>query len=132
ALGLLGKPIKLIQASPEAVIIETEDILRVENMQRRLGGIVKILQVVDEVPKRPQDSINFALKHYFKPSVLKKQFLKEYKGKIQFDISIYVLDMDLAKPPMRDQSREKIPAPSAFGEPKRIGMMIKNVLTEAG
>src|SRR5882724_11677799 len=77
ALGFAEKPIKLLEASPEAIIVETEAVLPVEKLQNRLGGIVKILEVVDMVEKRPQDSINFALKHYFKPSVLKKQFLKE-------------------------------------------------------
>jgi len=131
SLGLDGKPIKILEASPEAVIVETESALQVEKLQKRLGGIIKILQVEDVVQKRPQDSLNFALKHYFKPSVLKKQFLKEYKGKIQFGISVYLLDMELARPPQRDRDSKNV-AVSAFGEPKRIGMMIKNVLTEAG
>jgi tRNA G10 N-methylase Trm11 len=109
-------PIKILEASPEAVIIETEKPINFEKLQRRLGGVVKILSVVDAIKKREQDSVNFALKHYFKPSVLKKHFLKEYKGKMQFGISIYLLDMDV----------------QAFGEPKRLGMMIKKSLTDGG
>jgi tRNA G10 N-methylase Trm11 len=134
SLGLSGQPIKILEASPEVVVIEIEGILQTEKLQKRLGGIIKILQVVDIVKKRPQDSINFALKHYFKPSVLKKNFLKEYKGKGQFGISIYLLDMDLAKPPQRNDRAEGpvSSGPSVFGEPKRLGMMIKNVLTDAG
>ncbi len=89
------------------------------------------MEVVDVIKKRPQDSINFALKYYFKPSVLKKQFLKDYKGKGQFGVSIYLLDMNLAKPPQRFSQDDKA-APSAFGEPKRLGMTIKTVLTEGG
>ncbi len=131
SLGIDGQAIKVLDASPEAVVIETEKPLAVDKLQKRLGGVVKILEVIDIVKKRPQDSINFALKHYFKPSVLKKQFLKEYKGKIQFGISVYLLDMELARPPSRNGPDEK-PAPSAFGEPKRLGMMIKNVLTDSG
>ena len=131
ALGLSGEPIKLLESSPEAIIIETITPLPVDKLQKRLGGVIKILEVVDIVKKRPGDSINFALKHYFKPSVLKKQFLKDYKGKGQFGVSIYLLDMTLARPPQRFNKDEK-PAPSAFGEPKRLGMMIKNVLTEGG
>jgi len=131
SLGLTAEPIKLLEASPEVVVIETQNAIPAEKLQKRLGGVIKILEVVDIVKKRPQDSINFALKHYFKPSVLKKQFLKDYKGKEQFGVSIYLLDMELARPPMRFNPDEK-PKPSAFGEPKRLGMMIKNVLTDAG
>jgi tRNA G10 N-methylase Trm11 len=131
ALGLSGEPIKLLEASPEVVIIETVNPLPVDKLQKRLGGVIKILEVVDIVKKRALDSINFALKHYFKPSILKKQFLKDYKGKGQFGVSIYLLDMELARPPQRYNPDEKS-APSAFGEPKRLGMMIKNVLTEGG
>ncbi len=132
ALNLSGEPIKLLEASPEAIIIETVNPLPVDKLQKRLGGIIKILEIVDIVKKRQQDSINFALKHYFKPSVLKKQFLKDYKGKGQFGVSIYLLDMDLARPPQRFNNKDDKPSPSAFGEPKRLGMMIKNVLTEGG
>lgn len=108
--------VQVLDASPEVVIIESEHPLPVENIQRRLGGIIKILKIIDQVKKREQDSINFALKNYFKPSVLKKDFLQEYKGKIQFGISVYLLDMSV----------------QAFGEPKRLGMMIKNTLTDSG
>ena len=139
SLGLDGSPVKLLAASPEVVVIETEKPLAVEKLQRKLGGIVKILEVVDIVKKRPQDSVNFALRHYFKPSVLKKHFFHEYKGKMQFGVSIYLLDMDLAKPqpiPSRaPKGKLNLDAPmtqSVFGEPKRVGMMIKNPITEAG
>lgn len=132
ALGLTGEPISVLEASPEVVVVEAQGSLNVEKLQKKLGGIVKILQVIDQVKKRPQDSINFALKHYFKPSVLKKQFLKEYKGKTQFGLSVYLLDMALAKPPARDARDGKSLGTSVFGEPKRLGMMIKNVLTESG
>lgn len=115
-IDLSAGPIKLLEASPEVIIIESPTPIQAEKLQRRLGGVIKILQIVDAVKKREQDSVNFALKHYFKPSVLKKQFLKDYKGKMQFGISIYLLDM----------------AAQVFGEPKRIGMMIKNSLTDGG
>jgi tRNA G10 N-methylase Trm11 len=115
-IDLSAGPIKVLEASPEVIVIESPKPINAEKLQRRLGGVIKILQVVDAVKKRDQDSINFALKHYFKPSVLKKQFFKEYKGKMQFGISIYLLDMDA----------------QAFGEPKRLGMMIKKSVTDGG
>lgn len=132
SLGTTGEPISILSASPEAVIIETTAPLHTEKLQKHLGGVIKILQVVDVIKKREQDSINFALKHYFKPSVLKKNFFKEYKGKMQFGVSIYLLDMDLAKP-QAPNPKDKDRAPqTVFGEPKRIGMMIKTSITESG
>ena len=73
--------VKILEASEEVLVIETPAPLNVANLQKKLGGVIKILQVEDIIKKRENDSINFALKHYFKPSVLKKQFFKEYKGK---------------------------------------------------
>ncbi|PIR96149.1 MAG: hypothetical protein COT92_02735 [Candidatus Doudnabacteria bacterium CG10_big_fil_rev_8_21_14_0_10_42_18] len=116
SLGLDGGPIKVLDASWEVLVIETTKQINTENLQTRLGGIVKILRIIDVIPKREKDSVNFAVKHYFKPGTLKNEFFKEYKGKKQFGVSIYLLDETI----------------KAFGEPKRIGMMIKNTLTEGG
>lgn len=131
SLGLEGKPLKILEASPEVLIIETEKPINAEKLQKKLGGVIKILQIVDTLKKREQDSINFTLKHYFKPSVLKKNFFKEYKGKMQFGISIYLLSMDMVRPPERHGSQEKN-FNNPFGEPKRIGMMIKKSVTDIG
>ncbi|HVY67598.1 MAG TPA: DNA methyltransferase [Patescibacteria group bacterium] len=130
ALGLAGQPVKILDASEEVLVIETEQPLRADRLQKKLGGVIKILEVVETVKKREQDSINFALKHYFKPSVLKKQFFKDYKGKLQFGVSIYVLDHALLQRPAADKSGAHFN--NIFGEPKRLGMMIKNGLTETG
>lgn len=132
ALRLSGQPLKILEASEEILIIESDDHLDVEKLQKKLGGIIKILQVVDVLKKREQDSINFALKHYFKPSILKKQFFKEYKGKIQFGLSVYLLDMELLKPQPKTAAPDAGRNNSVFSEPKRIGMMIKKTLTDAG
>ena len=109
-------PFKILAVSIEALVIETEKQLDHEKLQRRLGGVIKIVKIVDTVKKRPQDSINFALQNYFKPSKLKKDFLKEYSGKKQFGVSLYLLD----------------PSIKGFGEPKRLGMFIKKGLQEEG
>ncbi len=106
--------IKILDSSLEVVVVEASSALPVEKLQRELGGVVKILKVIDVVPKRDQDSINFALQNYFKPSKVKTDFFKSYSGKIQFGISVYLLDMEA----------------KAFGEPKRIGMFIKRALTD--
>ncbi|MCL5774957.1 MAG: hypothetical protein M1333_01965 [Patescibacteria group bacterium] len=131
ACGLSGNPVKILEASEEVLVVETPTPIKAEALQKKLGGSIKILQVIEILKKRPQDSLNFALKHYFKPSTLKKHFLKDYKGKIQFGLSIYLLDTDLAKRPSPTAS-EKYPQVSIFTEPKRIGMMAKKTLTETG
>lgn len=109
-------PFKILAVSIEALVIETEKQLDHEKLQKRLGGVIKIVKIIDVVKKRPQDSINFALQNYFKPSKLKKDFLKEYSGKKQFGVSLYLLD----------------PSIKGFGEPKRLGMFIKKGLQEEG
>ncbi len=133
SLNLSGEPVKILEASEEVLVIETEKPLYVDRLQKKLGGVIKILEIVDIIKKRESDSINFALKHYFKPSVLKKQFFKEYKGKMQFGVSIYILDMQLLERPAPNPNA-KTPQffTSIFTEPKRVGMMIKNGLTESG
>jgi tRNA G10 N-methylase Trm11 len=144
SLNLTGEPVKILEASEEVLIVETSKPLNAERLQKKLGGVIKILEVVDIIKKREQDSVNFALKHYFKPGILKNKFFKDYKGKVQFGLSIYVLDMDLLKRPQpnfRDKDRgqsfsagggSSLGGNSIFSEPKRIGMMIKNGLTESG
>ncbi|HYF05896.1 MAG TPA: DNA methyltransferase [Patescibacteria group bacterium] len=111
-----GIQIKIIDASFEALIVETEQQIDFEKFQRLLGGVVKIVKVMQDFEKRDTDSVNFTLQNYFKPSLLKKEYLKNYSGKIQFGISIYLLHEGL----------------KAFGEPKRLGMMIKKVMQDAG
>lgn len=115
-LAQLGMEIKILDSSLEIVVIESSQSLPIEKLQRELGGVVKILKVIDSVPKREQDSVNFALQNYFKPSKIKSDFLKNYSGKIQFGVSVYLLDMEI----------------KAFGEPKRIGMFIKRGLQDSG
>ena len=58
ALGLTGEPVELLEASPEVLMIETGTPLQTEKLQRKLGGVIKILQIVDSVKKREQDSLN--------------------------------------------------------------------------
>jgi len=130
-----GRQVKILECSPEILIIETQVPLNAEKLQKKLGGVIKILEVVDMVKKREAESINFALKHYFRPGILKKQFFKEYKGKVQFGLSIYLLSMDLLKSPASPGSRDKQSHGSfnsIFSEPKRLGMMIKKGLTDTG
>lgn len=107
---------KILAVSIEVMIIETEQQLDFEKLQKELGGTVKIVKIIDFIKKRERDSINFALQNYFKPSKLKKDFFKDYTGKKQFGLSIYLLD----------------PTLPAFGEPRRLGMFIKKGLQAEG
>ncbi|GAC1412592.1 MAG: hypothetical protein NVSMB66_2000 [Candidatus Doudnabacteria bacterium] len=107
---------KIVTISIEAFIIETDTQIDHEKLQKQLGGIIKIIKIIDVVKKREQDSINFALQNYFKPSKLKKDYFKEYTGKKQFGLSIYLLDQSV----------------KAFGEPRRLGMFIKKSLQDEG
>lgn len=111
-----GIEVSVIDCSPEVLIVEVPDQLDAEKIQKALGGVVKILRIVDVVKKREADSINFALENYFKPSKIKTDFLKNKKGKIQFGVSVYLLDSTV----------------KAFGEPKRIGMFIKRAMQDLG
>ncbi|MDB4940174.1 MAG: hypothetical protein JWO40_599 [Candidatus Doudnabacteria bacterium] len=107
---------KILIVSIEVLIIETEVQIDHEKLQRELGGIIKIAKIIDFIKKREQDSINFALQNYFKPSKLKKDYFKDYTGKKQFGLSIYLLDQTV----------------KAFGEPRRLGMFIKKGLQDEG
>jgi len=154
--GLLDNPIQILESSKEVLIIESQKPLLVQPLQKRLGGVIKILKIIDSLEKRKQDSVNFAVKNYFKPSLLKKEFFKEYKGKKQFGVSVYVLDEELVLQTgfqNRDRnhnqpssfakasedsfsinkySKTKPQTQTVWGEPKRVGMMIKKALTESG
>ncbi len=109
-------PIKIVDLSHEVLIVETENPLEVQKIQQELGGVIKITKVLDEVSKKETDYINFALQHYFKPSKLKRDFLQNAKGKIQFGVSVYLLDPEI----------------KAFSEPKRLGMFIKRAMQDGG
>src|SRR6266481_2915123 len=106
----------ILTSSIETVILETSSQIDFEKLQREVGGIIKIVKIIEIVKKRERDSINFALQNYFKPSTLKKDYFKEYSGKKQFGISVYLLNESI----------------QAFGEPKRLGMYIKKGLQAGG
>ncbi len=106
----------VLDCSIEAVIIETQVQIDHEKIEKQLGGTIKIVKIIDVLKKREKDSVNFALINYFKPGKLKKDYFKDYAGKKQFGISVYLLN----------------PAVQAFGEPRRLGMFIKKGLQDSG
>jgi tRNA G10 N-methylase Trm11 len=107
---------KIMAISEEVVVIETEQQIDHEKLQKELGGIIKIVKIIDVLKKRDRDSINFALQNYFRPSKLKKDYFKDYSGKKQFGVSIYLID-----PKLR-----------VLGEPRKLGMFIKKALQDEG
>ena len=111
-----GLEAKILAISEEAVVVETVAQIDHEKIQRELGGVIKIVKIIDTIKKRDRDSINFALQNYFKPGKLKKDYFKEYSGKKQFGVSVYLLDSQI----------------KALGEPRKIGMFIKRGLQDEG
>lgn len=101
----------------EILVLETKQDLDLESLQKRLGGVIKIMKVVDAVPrKKKTDYVSFSLRDYFSTSRLKEQYLGQRNGKLQFGVSLYPLSADL----------------KLHGQNKRIGMEIKSTLTESG
>ena len=64
-LGYDGSPIKVLEASEEIIILETSCKLNTEKLQKKLGGVIKILEVVDVIKKRRAGFDQFCLKTLF-------------------------------------------------------------------
>ena len=111
-----GLPFKIIDASAEVLIIQSTGPIDHEKIMRSLGGIVRIIKIVSIHDKRDTDTPYFILSNYFKPSVLKNDFLKGGNGKLQVGVSCYLMH----------------PQIKAYDQPKRIGMLIKKVLQDSG
>lgn len=111
-----GVEYEIVELFTEILILKTPDELDIKSLQRRLGGTIKIMRVVDELTKKqPDDYVNFTLKKYLKPQNLQK-LLTAYKGKVQFGVSLY---------PLSDKVRLR-------GQTKRVAMEIKKTLQENG
>src|SRR3990167_2999901 len=82
--------------------------LVVKKLQRRLGGTIKIMKVLDSLGRKKIAGPSWVFKDYFDAKVLKEKFLNSTSGKIQIGISLYPLAREL---PLR-------------GEIKRLGLGI--------
>lgn len=101
----------------EVLIIETPAVLDLPSLQKRLGGIVKTMEVMDVLPRRGgDDQLSAGLRDYFHPNVLKSHYFKQTSTKVQFGLSIYPLSERL----------------HIFGQNKKIGMDIKKSLQKEG
>ncbi|MDP3741595.1 MAG: DNA methyltransferase [bacterium] len=107
---------RIVDLYREVLIIETEASLDVQKLQKRLGGTIKIMKVVDSLGRKKFLGPSGVFKDYFDSKVLKEKFLVPHSGKVQIGISLYPMTHGLA----------------LRGETKRLGLEIKRVLTAAG
>lgn len=107
---------RLIDLYREILIIETEIELEVEKLQRRLGGTIKIMQVLDSLGRKKDFGPSLVFRDYFDAKLLKERFLAPRASKLAVGISIYPMARGL---PLR-------------GENRRLGFLIKEVLRQAG
>ena len=107
---------RLVDLYREVLIIEVNEPLPAASLQKRLGGTIKIIQIIDSLGRKKLAGPAAVFKEYFDAKTLKEQYLSVKSGKLQIGVSIYPMARQL---PLR-------------GENKRLGLMIKGVLTVAG
>ncbi len=104
---------RVVACSPEVVVIETDKPINHEAVQARLGGVIKIIRLLDTFQKKGKEYPSQVMGNYFTFKRIKDYF-HEYTGKKQFGVSIYTLD----------------PALRYREEAARIAFLIKKVLQD--
>lgn len=112
----MGLDFRLVDLYREVLIVEMESALDFRGLQKRLGGTIKIMEVLDSLGRKKYLGPTAVFRDYFDDKLLKEKFLHSSSGKIQIGISLYPLSKQL----------------SLHGEAKRMGLKIKEVLTTAG
>ena len=112
-LGVLGISYKVLACSPDVLVVETDQPLKVEPLQARLGGVIKIIKLFDTFQKKGKEFPSQVLSNYFTFKRIKDYF-QEYSGKKQFGVSIYSLD----------------PSVHFHDEAQRVAFLIKKLLQE--
>ncbi len=107
---------RLVDLYREVLIIETEEALEVAKLQKRLGGTIKIMSVIDALPRKKIQGPYHVFHDYFDIKILRDKILATTSGKLQVGVSMYPMAAGL---PLR-------------GEIKRLGLLIKDVLVKAG
>ena len=80
----MGLNFRLVELYREVLIIETEQELEVHKLQKRLGGTIKIMKVLDSLGRKKFLGPSAVFKNYFDAKMLKEQFLPSgATGKIQ-------------------------------------------------
>lgn len=105
---------KILVCSPEVVAIETDKPINAEQMQPRLGGVIKIIRLIDTFQKKGKEYPSNVMETYFTFKRIKTDYFTEYSGKKQFGVSIYTLDPTI-------RFRE---------EAQRIAFFIKKILQD--
>lgn len=105
---------KILACSTEVVVIETEKALDAVALQIRLGGVIKIIRVIDIFQKKGKEYPSQVLENYFTFKKIKTDYFTDYSGKKQFGVSIYTLDPTL-------QYRE---------EAGRVAFLMKRIIQE--
>ena len=67
----MGLNFRLVDLYREVLIIETETELDVKKLQRRLGGTIKIMKVLDSLGRKKIAGPSWVFKDYFDAKVLK-------------------------------------------------------------
>ena len=112
----MGLNFRLVDLYREVFIIETETELHIAELQKRLGGTIKIMQIMDSLGRKKLFGPTRVFKDYFDAKLLKEKFLATTSGKVQVGVSLYPMARQL---PLR-------------GEAKRLGLEIKDILTASG
>ncbi|MBX4187303.1 MAG: hypothetical protein KW802_03560 [Candidatus Doudnabacteria bacterium] len=112
-LTAMGTNFKILACSPEVVVVEVDQPIKAEELQARLGGVIKIIRLFDTFQKKGKEFPSQVLTNYFTFKRIKEYF-HEYSGKKQFGVSIYSLDPSV-------RFRE---------EAQRIAFLIKKILQD--
>ncbi len=105
---------KVLACAPEVIVIETVKPLDIKKFQLRLGGVIKIIKIIDTFQKKGKEYPSQTLETYFTFKKIKSDYFIEYTGKKQFGVSIYSLD----------------PAVRFREEAQRISFFIKKILQD--
>ncbi|MDP3993466.1 MAG: DNA methyltransferase [Candidatus Doudnabacteria bacterium] len=112
----MGLAFRLVDLYREILIIETEEELDLQKLQKRVGGTIRIMRVLDSLGRKKMYGPSAVFKDYFDAKLLKEKFLPLRTGKVQVGVSIFPMARQLP----------------LYGESKRIGLDIKRILAAAG
>ena len=76
----MGLNFRLVDLYREVLIIETEHELDVVRLQKRLGGTIKIMQVIDSLGRKKTFGPSLVFKNYFDIKIIKEKFLGHNTG----------------------------------------------------
>ncbi|OGE96107.1 MAG: hypothetical protein A3E98_02575 [Candidatus Doudnabacteria bacterium RIFCSPHIGHO2_12_FULL_48_11] len=109
-----GFAYKVMACGPEVVVLELDQPLNPEKLQPRLGGVIKIIRLIDTFQKKGKEYPSQVLGPYFTFKKINNDYFTPYTGKKQFGVSIYTLD----------------PALRFREEATRVAFLIKKILQE--